>query len=208
MAICAGFPSLRAKRSNLVSRKGLLHPFGVRNDEYHQSPRRVQAPLVLARRDSTVAILAGPPSLRGALAPWQSCQQERIASPLRVRNDEYHQSPRRVQAPLVLARNVKDIAIHTDSSSLRGAKQRSNLGWLPVLARRDSTVAILAGPPSLRGAIAPWQSVRVSRHCEQSEAILSAGKDCFTPSGFAMTNTTSRPEECKHHSSLRGASKT
>ncbi|PBC67893.1 hypothetical protein BGX14_0225 [Fibrobacter sp. UWS1] len=55
--------------------------------------------------------------------------------------------------------------------------------------------AILAGFPSLRGAIAPWQSVRVSRHCEQSEAILSAGKDCFTPSGFAMTNTTSPPEE-------------
>ena len=72
-AILAGPPSLRAKRSNLVSRKGLLHPFGVRNDEYHQSPRRVQAPLVLAR-------------------------------------------------------SVKDMAIHTDSSSLRGAKQRSNLG--------------------------------------------------------------------------------
>ena len=50
----------------------------------------------------------------------------------------------------VLARSVKDIAIHTDSSSLRGAKQRSNLGRLPVLARRDSTVAICAGFPSLR----------------------------------------------------------
>ena len=67
VAICAGFPSLRAKRSNLVSRKGLLHPFGVRNDEYHQSPRRVQAPLVLARNVSDTAILS---SKKGLLHPF------------------------------------------------------------------------------------------------------------------------------------------
>ena len=104
--------------------------------------------------------------------------------------------------------------VSLDELSLPGILQLWNRRFLVsnpsqryVIARRDSTVAICAGFPSLRGAIAPWQSVRVSRHCEQSEAILSAGKDCFTPSGFAMTNTTSPPEECKHHSSLRGTSK-
>ena len=34
-------PSLRAKRSNLVSRKGLLHPFGVRNDGSIQESRDI-----------------------------------------------------------------------------------------------------------------------------------------------------------------------
>ena len=102
--------------------------------------------------------------------------QERL--PRSARNDEYHQSPRRVQAPLVLARNVSDTAI---SPSPRPCEEQSD-------------EAILAGFPSLRGALAPWQSWLAPRHCEQSEAILSAGKDCFTLSGFAMTAAFKKAE--------------
>ena len=57
--------------------------------------------------------------------------------------------------------------------------QVSNPSPRYVIARRDSTVAICAGFPSLRGAIASWQS------CLQK-------KDCFTPVGFAMTKNPQR----------------
>ena len=48
-----------------------------------------------------------------------------------------------------------------------GMRRRSNPCWHLVIARRDSTVAICAGFPSLRGAITPWQSKPAVRHCEQ-----------------------------------------
>ena len=47
-----------------------------------------------------------------------------------------------------------------------GMRRRSNPCWHLVIARRDSTVALCAGFPSLRGAITPWQSKPAVRHCE------------------------------------------
>ena len=43
----------------------------------------------------------------------------------------------------------------------------------------------------------------IRKHCSMTATLK---KDCRAP--LAMTNTTSPPEECKHHSSLRGTSAT
>ncbi|PBC73116.1 hypothetical protein SAMN02745108_01377 [Fibrobacter intestinalis] len=93
--------------------------------------------------------------------------QERL--PRSARNDEYHQSHRRALAPLVLARSVKDIAIHTDSSSLRGASATRQSHPPPVLARNVSDTAISPAP----------------RHCEERSdvAILPSKKGLLHPFG-------------------------
>ena len=63
--------------------------------------------------------------------------------------------------------------VSLDELSLPGILQLWNQRFLVsnpsqryVIARRDSTVAICAGFPSLRGAITPWQSKPAVRHCE------------------------------------------
>ncbi len=81
--------------------------------------------------------------------------QERL--PRSARNDEYHQSPRRVQAPLVLARSVSDTAISPAPRPCEERQRHGNLTRPPSL-RGTSATRQSHPPPVIARSVATWQS--------------------------------------------------
>ena len=120
--------------------------------------------------------------------------QERL--PRSARNDEYHQSPRRVQAPLVLARNVSDTAISPSPRPCEERQRHSNSYGLFVIARSVATWQSYP-PPVLARNVSDTAISPAPRPCEERQRhgnLTLKKKDCFTLSGFAMTAAFKKAE--------------
>ncbi|PBC67891.1 hypothetical protein BGX14_0223 [Fibrobacter sp. UWS1] len=122
-------------------------PRSARNDEYHQSPRRVQAPLVLARNVSDTAISPAPVLARNvsdtAISP----------APVLARNV----SDTAISPAPVLARNVSDTAISPAPRPCEERQRHGNLTRPPSL-RGTSATRQSHPPPVIARSVATWQS--------------------------------------------------
>ena len=99
--------------------------------------------------------------------------QERL--PRSARNDEYHQSPRRVQAPLVLARNVSDTAISPSPRPCEERQRHGNLTRPPSLRAKRSNLVSRKGllhPFGVRNDGSIQESRDINRSNRNSHSFL------------------------------------